>query len=210
MIVSPSILSMDFDNVKKEEKRINKTDCEMIHLDVMDGKFVPNTTFDYEFIKSLNFKKVYDTHLMIENPLSVIDKYLEVSDIVTFHYEAESVDDLRDFFKNHRPVKHIGLSIKPSTDVKVLDEFLPYLDLVLIMSVEPGKGGQKFMEEALPKIEHLNHKKLKYGYNYIIEVDGGINKETAKACKKAGCDAVVAGSYIFKNKKYQKQINDIR
>ena len=126
------------------------------------------------------------------------------------HLTAEDVETLRDFFKNKRPIKHIGLSIKPDTDVKVLDEFLPYLDLVLVMSVEPGKGGQKFMESALTKIEHLKHKKIKYGYDFLIEVDGGINEETAKLCRDAGCDVVVAGTYIFKSENYKKAIKSLR
>ena len=208
MIISPSILAMDFNNQPLEELRINQTDCEWIHLDVMDGIFVPNKTFDESFIKKLQFKKVFDTHLMITNPLSQIDKYIPYSDYVTFHYEAENESDILEYLKNKKT--RIGLSIKPNTKVEVLDNLLPYLDLLLVMSVEPGFGGQSFMESALDKIKYLKKQKEKNGYHYLIEVDGGINAETAKLCKEAGCEVVVAGTYIFKSDNYQKQIDNLR
>lgn len=209
MRVSPSILAMDFNNIEIETNKINNTDCEFIHLDVMDGKFVPNTTFDYNLIKKLKFKQIFDTHLMIEKPLSVLDTYIKISDYVTFHYEAESHNDILDYLKNKK-YSRIGLSIKPNTSVLVLEEMLPYLDLVLIMSVEPGFGGQKFMESSLEKIKYLKEQKELNNYNYLIEVDGGINEENAKKVKEAGCEVVVAGTYIFKAENYQNQIDKIR
>lgn len=209
MRVSPSILAMDFNNIENETNKINNTDCEFIHLDVMDGKFVPNTTFDYNLIKKLKFKQIFDTHLMIEKPLSVIDTYIKISDYVTFHYEAESHNDILDYLKNKKHSK-IGLSIKPNTSVLVLEEMLPYLDLVLIMSVEPGFGGQKFIESSLEKIKYLKEQKELNNYNYLIEVDGGINEENAKKVKEAGCEVVVAGTFIFKAENYQSQIDKIR
>lgn len=209
MKVSPSILAMDFNNIESETNRINNTDCEFIHLDVMDGKFVPNQTFDDSLIKKLKFKQLFDTHLMIENPLSVIERYIEISDYVTFHYEAESHEDILNYLKYNKHSK-IGLSIKPNTDVSVLEEMLPYLDLVLVMSVEPGFGGQKFMDSSLAKIKYLKEQKNINNYNYLIEVDGGINEENAAKVKDAGCEVVVAGTYIFKALDYQEQINKIR
>ena len=209
MKVSPSILSMDFNNIDLETKRINETDCEFIHLDVMDGKFVPNSTFDYKLIETLKFNKIFDTHLMIKNPLSVINVYTKISDYVTFHYEAEKHEDILEYLKNKKQSK-IGLSIKPNTNVNVLDEFLPYLDLVLVMSVEPGFAGQKFMDICLNKIKYLKEKKEKNNYSYLIEVDGGINEENAKKVKEAGCEIVVAGTFVFKATDYQEQINKIR
>ena len=209
MIVAPSILAMDFKNIAKETNLINQTDCEWIHLDVMDGIFVPNKTFDETFIKDLKFNKVFDTHLMIQNPLAVIDKYLAVSKYVTFHYEAEKESAILAYLKQ-KGSHQIGLSIKPATEVSVLDKFLPYLDLVLVMSVEPGFGGQSFMMSALDKIKYLQEQKTKHGYHYLIEVDGGINQETARLCKQAGCEVVVAGTYIFKSDHYQKQISNLR
>ena len=209
MKVSPSILAMDFKNKEQEIIKIDNTDCEYIHLDVMDGIFVPNTTFDYNFIKTLNSKKIYDTHLMIEKPLSVIDEYLNISDYVTFHYEAEELEKIKSFLMN-KGNKKIGLSIKPNTNVEVLDDLLEYLDLVLVMSVEPGFGGQKFIPSALDKIKYLKEMKEKNNYQYLIEVDGGINEETSKLCKEVGCEIVVAGTYIFKQQNYQEQINKLR
>ena len=209
MIVAPSILAMNFNEVDQETSLINETDCEWIHLDVMDGIFVPNKTFDDTFIKDLGFNKVFDTHLMIEHPLKVIDKYQAISTYVTFHYEAETESDILTFLKQKKNIK-IGLSIKPGTKVGVLDQFLPYLDLVLVMSVEPGFGGQSFMDSALEKIKYLKEQKEVKGYHYLIEVDGGINQETAALCKQVGCEVVVAGTYIFKSNNYQERINTLR
>ena len=209
MIVAPSILAMNFNEVDQETSLINQTDCEWIHLDVMDGIFVPNKTFDDTFIKGLQFKKVFDTHLMINRPLLVIDKYLAISNYVTFHLEAEDKADIKAFLL-HKGNYKIGLSIKPNTKVTELAEFLPYLDLVLVMSVEPGFGGQSFMDSALEKIKYLKEQKETKGYHYLIEVDGGINQETAALCKQVGCEVVVAGTYIFKSNNYQERINTLR
>ena len=158
MIVSPSILAADFNNLDQEMNKINNSICEFVHLDVMDGKFVPNTTFDDKLIQELRSKtnKVFDVHLMIEKPELVLDKYYEAgADYVTFHLEACS--DALNVIKAYKEKnKKIGLSIKPKTNVKDLDDYLQYLDLILVMSVEPGFGGQKFMESSLDKIKYLN------------------------------------------------------
>lgn len=210
MKVSPSILACDFSNIELETKKINATDCEYIHLDVMDGEFVPNMTFDYNFINTLKFNKIYDTHLMIKNPLSIIEKYYDSSDIISFHVEAETQEDILNFLKNKPLNKKIGLSIKPKTDVSILVPFLPYLDMVMVMTVEPGFGGQKFMEENLSKVEELILLRNKFNYNFLIEVDGGVNGETVKLCHDKGVDIVVAGTYIFKSDNYQERINSLR
>lgn len=211
MIVSPSILAADFNNLDKEIEKVDNSSCEWIHLDVMDGKFVPNTTFDEKLIKELRkqTKKIFDVHLMIENPDETIDKYYEAgADYVTFHYEA--CEDISKVLKKcHEQQRKIGISIKPGTDVIVLDEYLKDLDLILIMSVEPGKGGQKFMPSAISKIEYLKEQKQKNGYKYLIEVDGGINYDTAKMVKDAGCEAVVAGTYLFKNDDFIKVTKEL-
>lgn len=209
MKVAVSILSIDFSKIDLETKKLNDTDCEYIHLDVMDGKFVPNKTFDYNFIKTLKFDKIIDTHLMIEKPLDVIDEYLKVSDIVTIHYEALSKEELRNFLSIKR-TKKIGLSIKPNTLVSEIKEFLPLIDLVLVMSVEPGFGGQSFQIESIKKIEELALIKKQQNLNYIIEVDGGINEQTSKMVKDAGCEVVVVGTFVVKNNDYQIQINKVR
>ena len=197
---------------KKEDEisKLNQTDAEFIHLDVMDGHFVSNTTFDEQFIKTIKSNKIFDTHLMIKEPLKQLHKYVPYTKYLTFHYEAESKEDIINYLQNRKDDCLIGLSIKPGTDVSVLDEMLPYLDLVLVMSVEPGKGGQKFMESALPKLEYLAKKKKEFDYKYLIEVDGGINELTAKLVKGAGCEVVVAGSYVFSSSDYQAAINKIR
>lgn len=210
MKVSPSILSMDFSKKEEEIKKLNQTDAEFIHLDVMDGHFVSNTTFDEQFIKTINCDKIYDTHLMIKEPLKQLHKYVPYTKYLTFHYEAEEREDILQYLKTRKDECLIGLSIKPGTDVTVLDEMLPYLDLVLIMSVEPGKGGQKFMDSALQKLAYLADKKKVFGYKYLIEVDGGINEQTAKLVKGVGCEVVVAGSYVFSSSDYQTAIDKIR
>ena len=196
MIVSPSILAADFNNIDQEIKKINDSICEFVHLDVMDGIFVPNTTFDEK--------------LMIENPQLVLDKYYEAgADYVTFHLEAcpNCLDIIKEYKSKN---KKIGLSIKPNTSVLELDKYLEYLDLILVMSVEPGFGGQKFMDSSLDKIKYLKNKKQENNYQYIIEVDGGINKDTAQLVKKVGCEAVVAGTYLFKNENFVEAVKGLK
>ncbi len=206
MIVSPSILAADFNALDQEMKKVNDSSCEWVHLDVMDGKFVPNTTFDEKLVKELRpiSNKVFDVHLMIEKPVKKVMKYYEAgADYVTFHFEAcENIKEVLETLKKQN--LKVGLSIKPATSVTVLDEFLPYLDLILVMSVEPGKGGQKFMDSCLDKIDYLVKKRSENNYSYLVEVDGGINLDTAKLVKKVGCDAVVAGTYLFKNENFIK------
>ena len=212
MIVSPSILAADFNNLDQEMNKINNSICEFVHLDVMDGKFVPNTTFDDKLIQELRSKtnKVFDVHLMIEKPELVLDKYYEAgADYVTFHLEAcpKALNVIKEYKQKN---KKIGLSIKPNTNVKDLDDYLEYLDLILVMSVEPGFGGQKFMESSLDKIKYLKEQKEQNNYKYIIEVDGGINQSTAALVKKAGCEAVVAGTYLFKSDNFTNAVKGLK
>lgn len=211
MIVSPSILAADFNALDQEMKKVNDSSCEWVHLDVMDGKFVPNTTFDEKLVKELRpiSNKVFDVHLMIEKPVEHVMKYYEAgADYVTFHFEAcENIKEVLETIKKQN--LKVGLSIKPATSVTVLDEFLPYLDLILVMSVEPGKGGQKFMDSCLDKIDYLVKKRSENNYSYLVEVDGGINLDTAKLVKKVGCDAVVAGTYLFKNENFIKATKEL-
>ncbi len=211
MIVSPSILAADFNALDQEMKKVNDSSCEWVHLDVMDGKFVPNTTFDEKLVKKLRpiSNKVFDVHLMVEKPVEHVMKYYEAgADYVTFHLEAcENIKEVLETLKNQN--LKVGLSIKPATSVTVLDEFLPYLDLILVMSVEPGKGGQKFMDSCLDKIDYLVKKRSENNYSYLVEVDGGINLDTAKLVKQVGCDAVVAGTYLFKNENFIKATKEL-
>ena len=198
MIVAPSILSADFNKLLEEVKTCEK--AEFLHIDIMDGHFVPNISFGPTVYKNLkkNVKNVLDVHLMISDPMKYLDDHVNAgADIFTFHYEAVSnVSEMISEIKK-RNIK-AGISIKPKTDVSVLLPYLKDLDLVLVMSVEPGFGGQSFMDNSLPKLETLSKLKKENNYNYLIEVDGGINEETAKLVAKAGCEVVVAGTYVFK------------
>ncbi|XFA99609.1 ribulose-phosphate 3-epimerase [Candidatus Izemoplasma sp. B36] len=197
MICSPSFLSCDFSKLESEIKSISK--AKWLHFDVMDGKFVPNTTYDFHMLKLIKqiSDQYFDCHLMIEEPEKIYEKYiLAGANLLTFHYEATKQPIALMKAIKAKKTK-VGISIKPNTDISVLDTLLPDLDLILIMSVEPGKGGQKFLLNSLDKIKYLSEKRKEHNYNYLIEVDGGINFETAKLVKEAGCDVIVVGSFIF-------------
>ena len=210
MKVAPSILSANFNNLVEEIKLCEG--AEFVHIDVMDGHFVPNITIGACVIKNLKkeIDKVLDVHLMITDPYKYSPDFIKAgADIVTFHYESDSdVKKTIELIKSYN-VK-VGLSIKPGTSVDVLKPYLKDLDLVLVMSVEPGFGGQKFMDSALDKIKTLAKLKQEEGYHYLIEVDGGINTETGKLVRDAGCEVVVAGSYIFKSENYAEKINYLK
>ncbi len=211
MIVAPSILAANFNQLDDEIKRVNETTAEFLHLDVMDGNFVPSHTFDNQLIEKLRpqSSKVFDVHLMITNPADVYQTYYQAgADYLTFHYEA--IQDPMTLIKKMKQHGKVGISIKPGTDVSVLAEYLPYLDLVLVMSVEPGKGGQSFMPSSLTKIAYLAKEKMTHGYHYLIEVDGGINHETSKLVKASGADAVVAGTYLFNSDDMKKAVKELQ
>ena len=212
-IAAPSILSADFSKLLEEVKDVST--AKFLHIDVMDGHFVPNITIGPLIVKSIKGKvdMVFDCHLMISDPKKYTESFAKSgADIITFHYEAlnskEEILDLIDYIHSFKI--HAGISIKPNTSVDVLDdEILSKVDLVLVMSVEPGFGGQKFMENSLPKIKKLRELKDKFKYNYIIEVDGGINKETAVLVKLAGVEAIVAGTYVFKSQDRKETIKEL-
>ena len=186
---------------------IETTDAEYVHVDVMDGKFVPNSTED--FIYSLkNVNKTLDVHLMVENPIDYIIKYKELKpEYITIHSEINyNIEDLIDLIKSYN-IK-VGVIIKPKTSVKSIEKILPYIDNVLIMSVEPGFGGQKFMDDVLFKIEVLNKLRKENNYNYVISIDGGINDTNID--KVRDVDFVISGSFICMSDNYQEQINKLR
>ncbi len=202
MIIAFSFLSLldkDYDEYIKIFNEFDSTNW--IHYDVMDGNFVSNKTYDYHLVKDVNkYNKLYsDVHLMINDPQKKIKKYASAgTDQLTFHYESVKEKDIIPIINKIKKYNmKAGISIKPNTDVKVLDKYLELLDYVLIMSVEPGKGGQSFLENSLDKIKYLN--KLKKKYKFIIGVDGGINDSNISLVTKLGADVVILGSYLANN-----------
>lgn len=200
--VTPSLLNVEEGKRKEMANLLIDNGIKWIHYDVMDGKFVPNLAIEFDEIKDINEtgkKHIKDAHLMIENPLEKIEEYSKIVDIVTIHFEAVDPKKLLTYLKKYQHEYKIGLAIKPNTEVKEIEKFLPYLALVLVMSVEPGKGGQKFIENSLDKIKELKRLRNINQYQYLIQVDGGINDVTGPQCFTAGADACVAGTYIVKN-----------
>lgn len=194
------MLSADFGNLDRDTRMIDRSAAQWIHIDVMDGVFVPNISFGFPVMKPIRkaSDKVLDVHLMIVDPEKYVARFAEAgADIVTFHYEATQTP--REAIRLIRESgAKVGISIKPKTPVEVLRELLPEVDLVLVMSVEPGFGGQSFIEGSTDKVRELQKMIDEAGLNVTIEIDGGVSAANARELYEAGCDALVAGSAVFK------------
>ncbi len=207
-ILAPSLLAADFSCLDRQVEIVEKAGAQWLHLDIMDFHFVPNLTFGAGIVSSLRScsDMVFDAHLMVEDPFKFIESFKKAgADYFTFHIEAADNPDqmIRDI---KAAGMRCGISIKPGTDVSVLLPYLADLDLVLVMSVEPGFGGQSFMPDMLEKSSWLAAEKVKNGYSYIIEMDGGINRENAKKALASGVEALVAGSAVFGAEDIAKEV----
>ena len=212
LIAAPSILSADLGYMEREIQECKNEGATYLHYDIMDGHFVPNITFGPDFIKRFSKEGLFnDVHLMIDDPIKYAQKCIKYgADLITFHFEAVSDPiEAQELIRQMSPNVKVGLSIKPRTPVEKIIPFLNHFDLVLIMSVEPGFGGQKFIPSSAEKIKklrkYINEKKL----NTLLEVDGGINADTVEIVREAGVDIVVAGSYIFKSESKREAIRKI-
>jgi ribulose-phosphate 3-epimerase len=209
--ILPSILSADFANLERDIKELENIGIDMFHIDVMDGNFVPNISFGFPIIEAIRPKtdKVFDCHLMIANPENYVEQFCKVGcDMVSFHIEATNhADRLIQVIKANG--KKAGIVLNPQTPIESIKYLLPKLDYVLIMTVNPGFGGQKFIPEMLEKIEELAKLREEKNYNFLIEVDGGVNVETSKACQDKGADLLVCGSFLFGASDKEKTLGEL-
>mgnify|MGYP001211562120 FL=1 len=211
IIISPSILGGSFSNMEKTILEINESKAEYIHFDVMDGDFVPNLTFGPQFISNLrsHSNKVFDVHLMIKRVQKFVDDYIKAgSDIISFHIEIE--DDIRSLISKIKKNNiKCGIAIKPKTPWDKIEPYLDDIDQVIVMTVEPGFGGQVFMNDQIKKIKKISEYIKSNNLDVKIEIDGGINYETGKTCIEVGANILVAGSFLFKQEDLIKATNSL-
>ncbi|MFA6119219.1 MAG: ribulose-phosphate 3-epimerase [Parachlamydiales bacterium] len=210
--IAPSILSCDFAHVYDEVKKIENSGADAIHIDIMDGHFVPNLSIGPKVVSAINRSTnlFLDVHLMIYNPFEYVEKFIEAgADLITFHFEAtEDVADTLNYIK--KCGRKAGIAFNPETSFSLALKYLELCDLVLIMSVHPGFGGQKFISSALEKIEMAKNFKDDLNLKYDIQVDGGIDLETGAKCKKKGADFLVSGTYLFSSGNMKDGIEKLR
>ena len=212
MKISPSMLSADFSRLGEELDRVKESGAEMLHIDVMDGHFVPNISFGMPVIKSIRRATdlFFDVHIMISQPQKYIKTLKEAgADLITFHYEAEG-DPAETIRMIHEAGLRAGISIKPGTPAEVLFPYLKDVELVLVMTVEPGFGGQSFMADMMPKLRALRKEAARQGTDFILQVDGGVNRKTVGEAAAAGADCFVAGSAVFGKPDYKEEVTALR
>ena len=212
MLVAPSVLSADFGNLQHDIEMLNKSNCDWLHLDVMDGVFVPNISFGFPVMKAIarHAEKPLDVHLMIVEPEKFVKEVKNLgAKVMNVHYEA--------CIHLHRVVQQIknegmmaGVTLNPSSPVSLLEEIIPDLDLVMLMSVNPGFGGQKFIEGSVGKTHRLKEMILRRNSKALIEIDGGVNRETGKRLAEAGADILVSGNFIFKAEHPEAEIDFLK
>ncbi len=209
--ILPSILSADFANLERDVKELEQIGIDMFHIDVMDGNFVPNISFGFPIIEAIRSKtdKIFDCHLMIARPEEYVERFCNAGcDMVSFHIEATNhADRVIQIIKNSG--KKAGIVLNPQTTIESVKYLLPKLDYVLIMTVNPGFGGQKFISEMLEKIEELAKIREEKGYSFLIQVDGGVNVETSKLCRDRGADLLVCGSFLFGAEDKEKILGEL-
>jgi ribulose-phosphate 3-epimerase len=212
MLIAPSVLSADFANLQRDIEMLNQSEADWIHIDIMDGVFVPNISFGIPVCKAIakHAEKLTDVHLMIVNPEKYVDDFVKAgAKQISVHAEAcvhlHSVIN-----KIKESGTKAGVALNPHTPIQVLENIIENLDLVILMSVNPGFGGQKFIENSLRKTEDLKNLILKYNANCLIEIDGGVNLEIGKMLKKSGADVLVAGSFVFESQNPLQTIKDLK